>query len=197
MNNFGGNGFGSQTQTAGTRIRQLIPPRQRGIARITRVVYTAAGTAHTLTFARPIGRTTASVAAASGQAVINLTADPGVTGNLIAANDLVAVRETDGVTRLYIVSSVSGLAVTMTSNFTAGVAAGASVWNFGLLTDTDPRTGLAHPTLLPPASATTTYEDREGGVIAGHEPDAPLLVDSNNASAAGTLQQVSWSYTAD
>ncbi len=197
MNAFGGNGSGSQTQTAGTRIRQLIPPRPRTLARITKLVYTAAGTAHTLTVARPINKTTASLAAAASQAVINLTADPGVTGNLIAANDLLAIRETDGVTRLYIVSSVSTLAITLTTNLTAGAAAGASVWNFGILTDTDPRTGVAHPTLAGTASVASTYEDREGGVIAGHEVDSPLLVDSNNATAAGTLNQLSWSYTPD
>lgn len=197
MNSFGGNGVGGLTASAGTRIRFLIPPRVRGITRISKWVYTAGVTAHTLTAARPIGRTTASAAAAAGQAVINLTADPGVSGNLIAANDLLAIRETDGVTRLYTVSSVSGLAITLTGNLTAGAAAGAAVWNFGILGDTDPVTGAAHPTLVGTASATSTFEDREGGVIAGHLTDAPILVDSNNATNAGTIQQLSWSYTKD
>lgn len=195
MNAVGGNGTGGLTQPFGTRIRFLIPPRPRGYTRISKLVYTAQGTAHTVTCARPIGDTTAAGAAA-GQAVIVLAADPGVTGNLLNTNDLLAVREADGVTRLYIVSSISTLTVTLTTNLTAGTTAGASVWNFGALTDTDPVIGTAHPTLRGIASATTSYEDREGGVFASHETDSPLLVDSNNITAQGTLEQLSWSYTA-
>lgn len=195
MNSFGGNGVGGLTAAAGTRIRFLIPPVVRGYTRITKLVYTAGATAHTLTVPRPIGKTTANGSAAAAQAVINLTADPGPTGNLIQANDLLAIRETDGVTRLYIVSSVATLAITLTTNLVAGVANLASVWNFGILGDTDPITGRAHPTLRGIVLVTTTYEDREGGVIAGHEVDSPVLVDSDNATNAGVLEQLSWSYT--
>lgn len=195
---FSGNGVPSQTQTAGTLIVQLIPPHREGVTRITKAVYTAAATAHTMTIARAIGRTTASSAAASGQAVINLTADPNTSvggSNAIAANDILAIRETDGVTRKYVVSSVSTLAITLTTNLTAGAASGADVWSFGVLGDTDPRSGAAHPTLTLPASATTTYEDREAGVMASFARDEPLWVSINNATNAGTLVQLSYAYT--
>ncbi len=196
---FGGNGIGNKSVAFGTTITFLVPPSgttKPGRTRISKCVYTAAGTAHTLTFLRPINKTTASSAAASGQAVINLTADPGVTGNLIAANDLLAVRETDGVTRLYVVSSVSSLAITLTGNLTAGAAAGAKVWNFGIVSDTDPAIGMAHPSLRGIASATTTYSDTDAGLFAGHENDSPILFSSNNATATGTLEQLNWAYTA-
>lgn len=201
---FGGNGSGGQTQTAGTVIRQLVPPNRLGYTRVTKVVYTCAGTAHTVTCLRPLGKTTIASAGAAGQAVINLTADPGVAAayggisNAIAANDLVAIRTaSDGITRLYTVSSVATLAITLTGNLSVAVAAGDTVWFFGITTDTDGRTGAAHPALLPPASATTTYEDREGGVVASVAKDEPILVSSNNATAAGTLAQLSWCYTAN
>ncbi|MGH7291302.1 MAG: hypothetical protein ACREJT_08835, partial [Myxococcota bacterium] len=67
--------------------------------------YTCAGTAHTVTCLRPLGRTTIASAGATGQAVANFTADPGVAAayggisNAIAANDFVAIRTaSDGVT---------------------------------------------------------------------------------------------------
>lgn len=195
MNSFAGNGRGTKTAAAGTKIRHLIQPNQQGRTRVSKVVYTAAGTAHTLTFLRPIGRTTTTAATAAAVAVINLTADPGVTGNLIAANDLLAVRETDGVTRLYVVSSVSTLAITLTAGLTAGVASGGRVWNFGVSGDTNPADGEAHPAFAGTASATVTYSDAEGGIVATFLQDDPILFESDNSTAAGTLNQLSWCST--
>lgn len=194
----GGNGFGRITQTAGTTIEVLVPPRTDAKARITKLVATAAGTAHVATCLRPIGTTTLSADAAAGQAVINLTADPGPTGNPIAANDWLAIRRAaDGTTRAYKVLSVSTLAVTLTANLGTGLglAAGDKVWNFGVAGDTDPRTGLAHPGFTLPASATTSYSDPESGVVATLSADEPILVQDNNATAAGTVEQVSYLHT--
>ena len=205
MPGYGGNGDGGKTQTAGTIIQYLIPPSPatfRGITRITTLTYISGSTAHTLTAMRPLGRTTVASAGATGQAVVNITADPGVAAgygginNGIAANDFVAIRTaSDGVTRLYKVSSVSTLAITMTANLTVAVAAGDIFWFFGAAGDTDGRTGSAHPALKPPASATTTYTDRDGGVIATIGAFEPILLNSDNATAAGTNAQVSWNYT--
>lgn len=195
MNTFAGNGTGTLTQTAGTKIRYLIQPNKQGKARVSKVVYTAAGTAHALKFLRPIGRTTASAAAAAGQAVINLAADPGVSGNLIAANDVLAIRETDGVTRVYTVQSVSTLAITLTGNLVAGAAAGAKVWNFGVEADVNPADGVTHPSFAGTASTTVTYEDRENGVVATFNVDDPILFSSDNVTAAGTLNMLSFGYS--
>lgn len=202
MLGFGGNGDGKKTQTAGTVIQYLVPPDVRGFTRISNIVYTAAGTAHTLTFMRPIGRTTVASAGATGQAVVNITADPGVAAgyagisNAIAANDFVAIRTaSDGITRLYKVSSVSTLAITMTANLVVAVAAGDIFWFFGITTDTDGVTGSAHPALNGTASATTTYTDTTGGVVSSFRVYEPILVNSDNATAAGTLQQINWAYT--
>lgn len=205
MPGFAGNGDGGKTQTAGTIIQYLIPPSPtsvKGITRITNLTYTSGSTAHTLTVLRPLGRTTVASAGATGQAVVNLTADPGVAAgygginNGISANDFVAIRTaSDGITRLYKVSSVSTLAVTMTANLTVAVAAGDFVWLFGITSDTDGRTGSAHPALKPPASATTVYSDSNGGVIATIGAFEPMLLNSDNATAAGTIAQISWQYT--
>lgn len=192
---YGGNCIGRQSVAFGTVINSLVPPRKKSLTRVSTVRVTAAGTAHTLTMLRPLGRTTASAVAAISQAVVNLTAQP-QSGNNVAANDLIAIRHSaDGVTRLYTVSSVSSLAITMTGNFTVAIAAGDDVWFFGVIGDTDPLIGSAHPTLPIPASATTVYQDTIGGVVASHLPDQPILLQSNNATATGAIEHVAYAYT--
>lgn len=198
MNSFSGNGIGNKTAAAGTAITFLIPPHQLGFTRITKLVQTTGNTTHNLTHLRPIGKTQAYAASAAGINTVNTTAEMGATGNALAANDLVAIRETDNVTRLYTVSAVpAGYPnnVTFTANLTAGVAQGAKMWNFGLFSDTDPVIGMAHPSVRGIANTTTSYEDREGGIFAGHEVDSPILFYSANGTNAGTLEQLSWGYT--
>jgi hypothetical protein len=204
FNAYGGNGDGGKTQTAGTVIQYLVPPDRRGKTRITTVVYTDTGTSHTLTFLRPLGKTTVAAAAAASQTDFVLTANPGTTAayggisNGIAANDFVAIRTaSDGITRLYKVSSVSTLTVTLTGNLTVALAAGDDVWFFGAAGDTDGRSGSAHPALKGgAASGDVTFTDREGGVVATFSADEPILFNSNNATNAGTLKQISWAYSA-
>src|SRR5690348_16349916 len=102
---FGGNGYGKVTANAGTVIQFLIPPRTDGVTRLTRVDYTPGNTAHTLTILRPIGRVTATAGGAINTNTVTLSADPGPSGNGLAANDFLALREADGATRLYKVSA--------------------------------------------------------------------------------------------
>lgn len=191
MLSFSGNGIGKTTAAAGTAIVVLVPPDLQGKTRIAKLVYTAAGTAHLLSILRPLGRAKTSAAAASGQPVINLATNP----TAIAANDNIAIRHSDGVTRKYVVSSVAALAITLTTNLGAAVASGADVWDFGVPTDVDPNTGRATDTLDGTASATTTYEDREVGIMASYKVDEPLLFHSNNATAAGTLVLLTFGHT--
>lgn len=199
---FAGNGDGGKTAVAATHIQYLVPPNKSGFTRITTLNYTNpdATHVHNLTFARPLGRTTANGANAAGQAVINLTADPGVAGNLgglsnpIDANDFLAIREKDGITRLYQVLSISTLAITLTGNLVAGTVGGESVWLFGELADTDGRSGSAHP-IYTITNGTLALTDRDGGVCATFAKDEPILFDSSNGTTAGTLNQLSWGYS--
>lgn len=204
---FSHNGDGNKTQTAGTLIQYLIMPSPDGKVKVIAISYTAGSTAHTLTLLRPIGRTKCSAVGASGQAVINLVADPGITTgftqgavpivntNGIAANDFLAIRETDGITRVYKVSSVSTLAITLTANLTTGVDTTSDVWDFGITTDTDPRTGNAHPNFAGTASVTTSLPvvlSPESVICGTHAVDEPVLFNSNNATVAGTLVALNW-----
>lgn len=198
----GGGGDGGLTQTAATLIQTLIPSRPNLITRLTALYYSDTGTAHTLTFLRPLGKTTCVGANASGQAVVNIAANPGTTAgyggisNAIAANDFVAIREADGITRFYKVSSVATLAITLTSNLVSGTVGGEPFWFFGITTDTDGRTGKAHPKFLGGAgTAQKAFSNDSGGIIASLGKDEPILFNSNNATNAGTLDYWTWSYT--
>lgn len=197
---FGGNGRMGLTQVAGTRIQTLVPPLPGAMTRLSRMIYTPVTTAQVLTFLRPFGRTTVNGAAAAGQAVVNLTADPGVTpqntltpSNPIAANDLIAIREKDGITRFYKVSSVATLAITLTGNLVAGCLGGEKVWDFGIVSDTG-EDGQPHQNINS-GTAALTLQDSDSGVLASLTQDDPILFDSPNATTAGTLTQLNWSYT--
>lgn len=150
------------------------------------------------------------------------TTYPGGTSNVaddgIAANDFVAYQCNDGTWVVDTVASVATLALTMTTNVPAsGVAAGAPLWFFGIATDTNPADNLPHPQFTLTASQLTTLGDTVGEGIAGfvgsiaHPPfmasggattgnnmdgtNEPLIVQSNNITAAGTLETVQAMYT--
>lgn len=193
--------FGRLTQNAGTAIVRTVDPcggtsRRNLKSRITRIVYTAGVTAHTLTLMRALSTTTLSSAAASGQAVINLTANPGTDtpAGGIATGDYVVFQLSDGTFQTGVVSSVSTLAVTLTANVNApGAAAGAKVWFMGAPGDHINTYALA-------SGATTTLDGTtvgrpELGFAESELGFSPLIVYINNASNAGTLQQLNgcWS----
>jgi hypothetical protein len=203
---FGGNGDGGITAAAGTVINYLVPPSRGGVTRITTLIYTAAGTAHNLTFQRTLGRCLCVTTVAAGGTVIVLNKDPGAPGvayggvnDPTAVNDLIAVRETDGITRLYTVSAIAGLSVTVSPALVVGVTSSSSgssdVWLLGQPGDTDGRSGRAHPK-FPSGTAGTTWQDTAGGgVVATYGVDEPILVSSNNVTAAGTITQLNWAYS--
>lgn len=135
----------------------------------------------------------AASVAGPGVNTFSLAGDPSPRGNGLAAGDLVAIRESDGVTRLYTVLTYTGGTLTLTTNLVAGVAVGSKVWMFGVEADTDPYTGAAHETYALPAGQTTNHES-PWGFIGGHLPDQPVLVSIDNATNAGVLNFACWTY---
>jgi hypothetical protein len=128
-----------------------------------------------------------------------------VADNAIAANDYVVIELPDGTLYTDTVASVSSLNVTMNGTLpTGGASSGAKVWFFGITTDTNPCDGLAHPAYNALASVVTTLGDIKGDEVAGFigtvaHPSTfsgmdgkgqPIIVYSNNATAAGTLDRV-------
>lgn len=183
--------FGSITQTAGTAIIRTVPFRPNRIARITTLRHKAGTTLHTATVLKSLGSTTVVSGGAAAQADVVLAADPGPAGNGIAANDYVTFELPDGTTFQSTVNAwVAGtLTLTLNDNFpTGGVAVGAKVWDHGVAGD---QTSLAFEM---PASATTSYvESIQVGVAEGLAGE-PMVVYVNNATVAGTLQQVAGLY---
>lgn len=195
---FGGGGLGRKTATADTVIRHVVPALRNAIARIMKLVYTAAGTAHTVTVMRPIASATTLAADCAGTATITLTASLDATSNALAANDIVVLRRKDtDFHHLGIVSSVSSLTVVLTAALPTTFEAGSDIWNFGIPGDTNPYPGdnAAHPGFTGTASATTTYSNDQVGIVAAFSKNEPLVVSSNNATAAGVIEQVSYAHT--
>ncbi len=180
---------------------------------ISQLIYTATTTAHTLMVMRPFNFTTVSSAAAVSQAVINITTDPGiystkyayptpggtppsqVADNAIAAGDYCAYQLADGTWVFDTVSSVSTLAITMTTSVPAatsgtGVLAGSLFYFFGISTDSDPATGMVHWRTVTVAATRNTYGDSVVGLVAGLHKGDPLIVFSGNASNAGSVDSV-------
>lgn len=218
---FGSKSYGKLTQTAGTIITRLIEPKVNAVTRLTSLWYTCSTTAHTLTVMRPFGVTTFTAAAAASQAVVNIARDPGtysafftatptVANNILAGSDFVVYQMADGTFALDTVASVSALAVTLTTNLgTGGVAAGGKLWWYGIITDTSPHDGKAHPQYTLAASVVTKlgtdagesisgwFESVPGALGSGLESpqNQPLICHSGNATAAGVLEKVNAVYT--
>lgn len=217
----GAQAYGAVTANANTVITRLVEPKPGCITRIRYLSYTAGATAHTLTVMRPLNKTTLTAAASAAQAVVNIAANPGgyaalarngvtprTADNLLAGSDFVAYQASDGTWVLDTVSSISSLAVTLTTNVpTGGLAAGTVLWWFGIITDANPGNAAVHPQFALTDAVTTTFgsaDDNYAGWIGSLPPynalgmtgfGEPIILHSGNATNAGTLNFVSVLYT--
>jgi hypothetical protein len=212
MHLLGKRGYGLLTQTEGTLISRLIEPWQNGFTQIVGARYTVGADAHVLTMLRPLNVVTFSKAAVAGQAVVNVTADPGVynvlgtlatANNPIQANDNVVYEAADGTFVIDTVASVALPAITLNTNLpVGGVAVGGHFWFFGLATDTNPNNNEVHPSFNALANTIFTLGRADGLVSIPDHPllslgggkYQPLILQSNNVSAAGTLESVAAEY---
>lgn len=192
----------------GTAIEILVPPRKGAKTKITKCSVTVAGTAHTLTCLRPLGKTTltADVAAAATPTLI-LANDPGLfsvnnpngsatANNGLANADRLCIQRQDGTFTVLTVNVVTtnadgtvSMSITQTIS-NQKLAKGANVWFFGVSADVDPRTGEAHPVFTLPASATTVLEALEASVVETLWQNEPILMIENNITATATVEYV-------
>lgn len=204
--------YGRLTQTAGTVITRLIEPMKNGFTRITGVHVKISTTAHILTLMRPFNRCTFTADAAAGQAVVNISANPGTytvqgtlatPSNAMAANDFVVYECADGTYALDTVSSIATLAVTLAANVpTGGVIKGGYLWFFGLVTDTNPNDNQASPrwnldvstaTILGRGDGLTSIPDHKF-LDVGKGSYQPLILHVDNGTAASIIQSVGVEY---
>lgn len=194
-------GRGKATATAGTRIRALVPGDEHGYTYLTFVRYTAAGTAHTVTMMR--GQSFSSAAAAAAAAAVAVTVNDALldgAGNALAAADVVAIELDNGDWHLGVIDTGGWNGTTKVLTLTAGTAipagrsvpVGARVISYGVAGDS----GHAAYTLTAGASATTNYPAvaNAGPLCKSYSRHEPIIVDSDNATAAGTLEAVSAVY---
>lgn len=199
----GGWSIKGQTQTAGTRIQALVPPKgARFKTIVTDLVYSLGGTSHTLVFAKALAKTYLTAASAATDTTLEV-ASLAFLNQSIAANDYIAYQHTDGTYDFRKVSSVAGLILTVPA-ITRAISLNGPVWVFG-----DVETPEAeHMSILPLVSASNTYNDALSGIAqSGYSTYAgssyysrsgfgdPLLFDSGNATAAGIMHKLSGYYS--
>ena len=158
---------GYHTETAATAITEVIPGNSSSKARVERLVYRVAGTAHTLTLMRPIAVTTTENVAQSGQTTITVEdAQPGKDSSgaaeTLAANDWLAWQDENGVWKHDSVSSISGKDVVVSTALSVRIATGTTIYCFY-------EVGRAsHRTFNPGTSVTREYETNFQGGISTH-----------------------------
>ena len=194
----GSEGAGKITETAGTRIRRLIGGKGGCFTHLLNMRYTAGATAHTITVMRGQSYTTLSAAALAAQADVVLTAAITDGTNAVAANDLVAIKKPDGSWHLGLVSAWTAgtLTLTLTANVpTGGFNKGAAVICYGVAGDS----GHDNYKFAAGSGATTNYPAVENGgsLIRSRRQNEPLIIDSDNATNAGTLENATVGHAVD
>lgn len=182
-----------QTQTAGTRIRAVIPPRDGVRAKAWAFGHRQAATQHTLTFMTGWKQISVVADAAAGQAIVlfsEIPSDP--TGAAMAAGDVFVLRHSDMSWDDYQVSSISSNAVTMTANLSQQVLAGSKAFYMGAPGD---YAGISQFIF----AASTTREigggDERRLVAVAAADGWPIVFDSDNSTNAGFLEYIQYGYT--
>lgn len=199
----------NQTATAGTAIMAAVPPSEnlRLKTRIMGLAYISAGTAHTLTIMKALAKTSLTAAAAAGATTINVASTTFGAAQTLAASDFAVIRlqvATGYIYQLLAVSGVSTLALTVTALETAAPS-GSPVWLFGTASEANAGLDVLKPTI----STKTQYNFGDGGVsTSGYRAEVtnviytrsgrgdPLIVHSDNATAAGTIENIAYAHVA-
>jgi len=195
-----------QTQSAGTVIAALVSPKSGYHTVLTSLNYKSLDTQHTITILKPVAKTFANGAAAAAQKDLILdvnTSGGGAAGlkldgsEALAGSDYLAWENGSGGYDFDLIASVatSTETVTLTSNIPVAIADGAPVWAFYEVARS------THMKLLPAVADGTlfdlvrsSYLDPISGIADTDNPNEPLLIYSNNATAAGHLENAAGYY---
>lgn len=176
----------AKTQSAGTEILWLVPPKANHYTRLWSLSYMPGATAHNLYALIPIGSKNSTVAADAAVGATTITVTSTLTdegGGAAAANDYVAVRYGDGTFGPLKVSGVSGLTLTVPA-LAKQVTQGSNLWFFGAVGDHALRKYVAT------ASTRLSLADNKVGLVTTANVGQPLLIVSDNATNAGVLDHV-------
>jgi len=195
---------GYQTQSLGVHITSIAPGLAGHVPRLTNLNYRAAGTAHTIYVMKCCGTTLAGEEASSGVATLEFEdtsplITPAGADETVAASDWCVYQTVDGL-QSNDIASLAGNVISFNDNHAAVVEKGAGIWVFGELAR------AVHTTLEALASQDNLYSDLviQGGIAAESDryqtnngSGFPLLIISNNITAAGFLKSVSGVYVPD
>lgn len=188
-----GDGFMSKTETAGTAITRVVPARGGEWGFVTGFNYRPAATAHTLTFLTEQSRTTVATEAAAAGATITVNGLPDAFDDAVLANtDWLVVVDEFGYQLAYLISSVAGSVITVgtPAALTTKLLAGSIVYLMGTPAD------HANRQFLTVASADNPfYGNKDMRAATSSRTGSPILVHSDNATNAGNLKWLSYSYT--
>lgn len=194
----GGFGIMNQSATADTVVVVNTQGKRGAYTYLVFVRYTVAGTAHTLNFMRAASKAkVATELAAAGTALVVDAALTDGGGNAIAANDYLAIELEDGLWHVSTISAWNGTTKTATLNtaIPTGYTArkNADVRCYGVPADTyhdayEIATGTSNTTSHPAVA-------NAGPLMRSKYKNEPILLYSNNATAAGTFNNVAAIYS--
>lgn len=190
-------GYGRVTANANTAFIRGVDGKKGKYTYLSGFSYTDSGTQHTITVMREYGRTTLAAALAAAATAVTVAADPGGTGNPMAASDYVAIRLDDGSWHYSTIASSGStttlvLTTALPSDRTAPI--GAPLIFFGAPGDT------FHDNYKFLSNANSSRRDfppvdGRGPVARGTKTNSPLILYSNNATNAGILEYTNAGYS--
>ena len=162
--------YGFQSGTS-AQITQEIPGRTGKRIAIRAFGFSAGGTISNIYFMQSLGKTTLAADMAATLTIMNLTSEPGPTGNSLAAGDNICIVKDDGEYDFSIVGTVTGLSNIVLCTLASGsCASGAIVYDLGIYSDTGHIVyGLATVSVV-------NTEELDGGIFYGAEKGSPMRV---------------------
>lgn len=188
------NMIGRTLATAGTAWYAVVPGSPSLVTRLTALQIDNGATNNGLYLMRPLASATVQQAEAAAATTVTLDRDPSPSGNTISSGDQVVLLFADGTYRKVTVSSWSPSTLVLTVGaLPAAIAAGTTLWNFGIFSDTEPGTSLPFPLLDTPTSAVKDYPFGAGFAGAAGQP---LLIYCPNATNQTKLNYAEYARTA-
>ena len=181
--------LGYKTATAATAITQNIAEKSGQRIAIRAFGFTCGATATSVYFMQTLGSSTIATAVASGATTgLATAAEPQTAANPLASSDYEAIQLDNGGTQFTTVATGLFTGFSIAAALTDTVAAGNTVWGFGISTDN------GHIRFLLTVSVQTTV-NIDGGIVYAGSKGAPMIVYHNNdAAAAGSNDYVTVDY---
>ena len=169
----------SGVATIVTCLTQEIPGRTDKRIAIRAFGFMAGGTVSNFYFQQSLGKTTLLAVVASGGSTLSLSAEPGPSGNSLAAGDYIAVIQDDGSYHFSAVGAVTGLSgIVLCTVVTDSIAIGKTIYDLGVCGDTGQ--------IIVRTTTASAEESREldGGIFYGTEKGSPMMA-YNACDASG------------